>query len=242
MGRGEGANGSECRGKNSSQRRDKTRFTSQGQHGKATGGNRVSRDLEPDLHQGDTWLYPSPSLTHPTHHIPKGWRLLQVPRPLMGRWRDPAPPRRHSPCTAAGSSAQSPRHPSIMLMEVAVGAGSMSQHSCPGQSFLQIILGTAGLLIPQSPTPPPSLFPVSVGETAAVGERMGMRESREKEEQRTNLISSSIQPPPLFPVKWEGGLRGRTENLVMPNFKPLPFTDPGKSAGPRQPFPGWKPK
>lgn len=59
-----------------------------------------------------------------------------------------------------------------------------------------------GLLIPQSPTLPSSLFPVSVGETAAVGEKMGVGKSKEREEQRTELISSSLQPPP-FSAKWE---------------------------------------
>lgn len=86
-----------------------------------------------------------------------------------------------------------------------------------------------GLLIPQSPTPPPSLFPVAAGEMAAVGERMGVGKSREREEQRSNHISSSLQPPPLFSAKWEeGGLGGPAENPVMPDFRPLPFADPGR--------------
>lgn len=38
--------------KAAAKRRDKTCFISQGQHGKAIGGNRVSRGLEPDLTMG----------------------------------------------------------------------------------------------------------------------------------------------------------------------------------------------
>ena len=99
---------------------------------------------------------------------------LQVLPPTMGGWKDPASPCRHLPCTAVGSSAQSPKTPSIML-ERAAGAST----AVPGQSFLQT-QSTVGLLILQPPTPPASLFPVSVGETAAVGERMGVGKSRER--------------------------------------------------------------
>ena len=74
---------------------------------------------------------------------------LQVFPPTMGGWKDPASPCRHLPCTAVGSSAQSPKTPSIML-EGAVGAST----AVPGQSFLQT-QGTVGLLILQPPTPPP---------------------------------------------------------------------------------------
>lgn len=62
------------------------------------------------------------------------------------------------------------------MLEGAAGAST----AVPGQSFLQT-QGTVGLLILQPPTPPPSLFPVSVGETAAVGERMGVGKSRERQ-------------------------------------------------------------
>lgn len=53
----------------------KTCSTSQRQYGKATGGSRVSRGLEPEPRHGDTWLCPSPSLTQPTHHSSKGVAL-----------------------------------------------------------------------------------------------------------------------------------------------------------------------
>lgn len=105
----------------------------------------------------------------------------------------------------------------------------MSQHSCPAQSFPQI-QGIVGLLIPQSPTPPPSLFPVSVGETAAAGERMGMGKSREREggvENQSHILLSSATSSFLCKVGGRG-LGGPAENRVMLNFKPLPFADPGR--------------
>lgn len=110
---------------------------------------------------------------HP--HSPTPLITLRVLPPVTGGWKDAASPCRHLPCTAVGSSAQSARIPSIML-EGAAGAST----AVPGQSFLQT-QGTVGLLILQPPTPPPSLFPVSVGETAAVGERMGVGKSRERQ-------------------------------------------------------------
>ena len=87
-----------------------------------------------------------------------------------------------------------------------------------------------GLLIPQSPTPPSSLFPVSVGETAAVGERMGVGKSKEREggaENQSHILLYSATSSFLCKVG-EGGLGGPAENPVMPNFKPLPFANPGR--------------
>lgn len=90
------------------------------------------------------------------------------------------------------------RTPSIML-EGAAGAST----AVPGQSFLQT-QGTVGLLI-QPPNSTPSLFPVSVGETAAVGERMGVGKRREREEQRTSLRIFLCSATSSFSVKWEEG-------------------------------------
>lgn len=131
----------------------------------------------------------------PLTTLPKGWLPLPMLLSSMGEWEDPAPPHRCLPCTASGSSAQSPRVPSIILKEAA-------DLPLARASFRYRALG---LLIPQSPTLPSSLFPVSVGEMAAVGERMGVGKGKEREEQRTNLISSSIQPPPLFSASGRKG-------------------------------------
>ena len=49
---------------------------------------------------------------------------------------------------------------------------------------------------------------------------------RDREEQRTRLISSSVQPPPLFSVKWEEG--ALEFPLRQSDAKPLPFADPRK--------------
>lgn len=105
----------------------------------------------------------------------------------------------------------------------------MNQYSCPGQSSLQI-QGTVGILLPQSTTPPSSLFPVSVGEPAAVGERMGVGKSKERKggaENKSHTLLSSATSSFLCKVGG-GGLGGPTENPVMPNFKPLAFADPGR--------------
>lgn len=129
----------------------------------------VSRGLERDPHQGNTWLYPSPSLTHSTHHSSS---TLQVLPPVMGGWKDPASPCRHLPCTAVGSSAQSPRIPSIML-EGAAGAST----AVSGQSFLQT-QGTVGLLILQPPTPPPLPLPRLCGGDGCCGGEDGCGEKQ----------------------------------------------------------------
>ena len=134
---------------------------------------------------------------HPHSHTPL--ITLQVLPPMMGGWKDPASPCRHLPCTAVGSSAQSPRTPSIML-EGAAGAST----AVPGQSFLQT-QSTVGLLILQPPTPPSSLFPISVGETAAVGERMGVGKSRERGRSREPVLYLPLFSHLLFSVKWEEG-------------------------------------
>lgn len=81
-----------------------------------------------------------------------------------------------------------------------------------------------GLPSPQSPTPPPSLFPVSVGE------RMGVGKSREREggaENQSHILLSSATSAFLCKAGG-GGLGGPAENPVVPNFKPGPFADPGK--------------
>lgn len=135
-----------------------------------------------------------PHLPTPLTTLPKGWLLLQMLLSSMGEWKDlPLPI--DLPCTASGSSAQSPRVPSIILKEAA-------DLPLASTSFRYRALG---LLIPQSPTLPSSLFPFSVGEMPAVGERMDVGKSKEREEQRTNLISSSIQPPPLFSTSGRRG-------------------------------------
>lgn len=157
----------------------------------------------------------------------------------MGRWKDPAPPCRHLPCTAVGSSAQSPRIPSILQWEV----GSMSQHSCPWPE-LPSDAGTVGLLILQSPTPPPPSSQSLWGRRLLRGRGWVWGEAgREREQQRTNLTSSSLQPPPLSSVKWEEGalvVPLRTQQCLISNLCPLLTL--GQNAGSCQPFPGWKPK
>lgn len=119
--------------KTSAKRRDKTCFIFQGQHGKAIGGNKDSRVLEPDPHHGDKWLYPSPSLTHPSPFFQRGNCCFKCLFPSMGEWKDPAPPCRHLPCTAAGSSAQSPGVPSIIL-EAAAAGGELPWSELPSDT------------------------------------------------------------------------------------------------------------
>ena len=103
----------------------------------------------------------------------------------------------------------------------------MSQHSCPWPE-LPSDAGHRGASDPSVPNSAPSLFPVSVGETAAEGERMGVGRSREREggaENQSCVFLSSATSSFLCKVRG-GGLSGPAENPAMPNFKPLPFADP----------------
>ena len=103
--------------------------------------------------------------------------------------------------------------------------------------------GRCGASDPSLPNPAPSLFPVSVGETAAVGERMGVGEKQGEggAENRSHILFSAAASSSLSRVGG-GGLRGPAENPVMPNSRPLPFADPEESAGSCQPSRGWKPE
>lgn len=89
--------------------------------------------------------------------------------------------------------------------------------------------GRRGASDPSLPDPAPSLFPVSVGETAAVGERMGVGEKQGEggAENRSHILFSAAASSFLCRVGG-GGLRGPAENPVMPNSRPLPFADPGR--------------
>lgn len=62
-------------------------------------------------------LYLLPSFTHPTHSSKGVAAASSPPFPQWVSWKGPAPPCRHLPCTAVGSSTQRPRVPSIMLEE-----------------------------------------------------------------------------------------------------------------------------
>lgn len=134
---------------------------------------------------------------HP--HSPTPLITLQVLPPMMGSWKDPASPCRHLPCTAVGSSAQSPRSPSIML-EGAAGAST----AVPGQSFLQT-QGTVGLLILQPPTPPPPSSQSLWGRRLLWGRGWVWGKGGRGRSREPVSVSSSVQPPPLFSVKWEEG-------------------------------------
>lgn len=105
-------------------------------------------------------------------HSPTPLITFQMLPPVMGGWKDPASPCRHLPCTAVGSSAQSPRIPSNML-EGAAGAST----AVSGQSFLQT-QGTVGLLILQPPTPPPVPLPCLCGGDGCCGGEDGCGEKQ----------------------------------------------------------------
>lgn len=88
------------------------------------------------------------------------------------------------------------------MLEGAAGAST----AVPGQSFPSDT-GHRGASDPSAfPNSTPSLpLPVSVGRRLLWG-RGWVWEKEEREEQREPVsVSSSVQPPPLFSVKWEEG-------------------------------------